>query len=373
MFCPKCGGENTDNQTYCRACGDSLILINQVMKGHAPIALMSKIDAVLDTTHELLRRDAILWLIWAVVWSLLILARINWTWIVNQWQALVFVFLFSLIPAGIMFILAGWNFLLFRRAKKLSFRSSAGVSLGHGLPYCPRCGKEQEGRYDFCSECGFDLSVLTESAQRSYLTRELDAALLQKLSISGKTVRSIIFEAVLWSGLGLLTANSLDPINSSFYFLLALSRTVVNIWDLVHFRRKAGSRDSVPTQLLSKPEPDEDVDEKHIRRRKSIHEILILASVLIFVLVFLPVDLLLFGRPKPTWAALIQLTFAVALFFVGWRGQIVQRRSLARIKLEKGLESDGDRKLKSSHLLPDLPDSFITADLSEPSTRKLKR
>src|SRR3989442_393522 len=36
MFCPKCGGEATDGQRFCKACGTNLQLINDAIRPGAP-------------------------------------------------------------------------------------------------------------------------------------------------------------------------------------------------------------------------------------------------------------------------------------------------------------------------------------------------
>ncbi len=36
MYCPKCGTNNIDNASFCRACGTNLSLVPQALTGHLP-------------------------------------------------------------------------------------------------------------------------------------------------------------------------------------------------------------------------------------------------------------------------------------------------------------------------------------------------
>src|SRR5881394_705120 len=36
MYCPKCGTQNIDNASFCRACGTNLSLVPQALTGHLP-------------------------------------------------------------------------------------------------------------------------------------------------------------------------------------------------------------------------------------------------------------------------------------------------------------------------------------------------
>ena len=36
MYCPKCGTQNIDNASFCRACGSNLSLVPQALTGHLP-------------------------------------------------------------------------------------------------------------------------------------------------------------------------------------------------------------------------------------------------------------------------------------------------------------------------------------------------
>lgn len=60
MYCPKCSTQNQDDLAYCRGCGENLLVISQALKKHLSIALVSKLDAVIEKKNELFRRDAIL-------------------------------------------------------------------------------------------------------------------------------------------------------------------------------------------------------------------------------------------------------------------------------------------------------------------------
>src|SRR6266566_2277899 len=59
MYCPKCGGQNSDDLAYCRECGENLKIISQVMKGHAPVAIASKLDSIIENKDERLRWNAV--------------------------------------------------------------------------------------------------------------------------------------------------------------------------------------------------------------------------------------------------------------------------------------------------------------------------
>jgi len=60
MYCPGCGTQNAEQTKYCRGCGYDLKVISQTMKGHLPVVLASKIDAILDRRNEQFRRDSLL-------------------------------------------------------------------------------------------------------------------------------------------------------------------------------------------------------------------------------------------------------------------------------------------------------------------------
>src|SRR5258708_3979872 len=109
MYCPKCGGQNSDDLAYCRECGENLKIISQVMKKHLPVALVSKLDAAIERKNERFRRNYI-WhglvgvgfTVWTFVYGPLLVISSESVWL----QTLAAIVL----PAGNFFI-SGWMFL----------------------------------------------------------------------------------------------------------------------------------------------------------------------------------------------------------------------------------------------------------------------
>src|SRR5437868_15145073 len=112
MYCPKCGGQNSDDLAYCRECGENLKIISQVMKGHTPVALASKIDSIIENKDERLRRDAVFFGIFGVIaaiWAYFAVAfGLSSSWIEN------------VLTVGFppfFLLVAGLNYLAFRRSQ----------------------------------------------------------------------------------------------------------------------------------------------------------------------------------------------------------------------------------------------------------------
>src|SRR3712207_4812626 len=59
MFCPRCAAQNADDVKFCRACGEDLSVIAQVMARRFPASVLSKMDAYLERKNERIRRDSI--------------------------------------------------------------------------------------------------------------------------------------------------------------------------------------------------------------------------------------------------------------------------------------------------------------------------
>src|SRR5881275_3042316 len=51
MYCPKCGTQNIDGASFCRACGTNLSLVPQALTGHLPEAVSE------DEEHRRSRRE----------------------------------------------------------------------------------------------------------------------------------------------------------------------------------------------------------------------------------------------------------------------------------------------------------------------------
>lgn len=271
MYCPKCGGQNSDDLAYCRECGENLKIISQVMKGHAPITLVSKLDAAIDRKNERLRRDSVYWGISGVILTV-------GTWIdrsifLSSWDE-VYVWLFVTFIAS-CFLESGWKYLAYRRSLELAKRSAGSyesstikelsndripptpaISSGGQIDasytgnsiYCPACGEQNIESTQFCRSCGFSLVFGKQG-----LERYLPGFLIQRLD--SRIARNEAFTPTFRSKVGLV----LVPLAATFTAVMAglsgnnqimflsifigLSILIVNGWDMLTDRR-AKTKDS---------------------------------------------------------------------------------------------------------------------------------
>jgi zinc-ribbon domain len=56
MYCPKCGTQNIDNASFCRACGANLSLVPQALAGHLPAPPAGQGEAVDESRRARRRR-----------------------------------------------------------------------------------------------------------------------------------------------------------------------------------------------------------------------------------------------------------------------------------------------------------------------------
>lgn len=196
MYCPKCGGQNSDDLAYCRECGENLKIISQVMKGHSPVALVSKLDAAIEQKNERLRRDAIYYIVLGLVYT--VCTR---SFFLSTGEPLFWIFSAYVFPA-IVFVSSGWKYLAYRRSlelkkgrnvvsefatnedsvvNKIASTSASGSesplddSLGNSI-YCPACGLRNTDSQQYCKNCGFGLVFGAKG-----LEKYLPAFILQSL------------------------------------------------------------------------------------------------------------------------------------------------------------------------------------------------
>ncbi len=366
MYCPKCGEQNSDDLAYCRKCGEDVKIISQVMKGHAPLAIASKLDAAIDTSRERFRRDAILWVFWATIYIVSILVKIYTGAYGNS--GLLVSFLFTSFPSFIMLALAAWNALLYRRSKQLAQLSprsnetyahiGADVYFAEGETttdgvFCPRCGRRNLVNAAHCTQCGLSLAFSLDRKKTqadSYFTRELDASLREKERSGSRTVPQIILGALFWLFLAFLQAFIAGNwFEMAFYILLASTRTFVNIWDLLHFRRKQENPSRyVPTsadimagdpnrslestdKMLTADQIGFESKRKSIKRARVLYKAILVSGVFLVFPVSSILLMLQWGEHFPLVGVIGIFVFGLISIVVGWRGLVIQKRAAAEL------------------------------------------
>ncbi|MEP6847942.1 MAG: zinc ribbon domain-containing protein [Acidobacteriota bacterium] len=267
MFCPKCGGPNQDELLYCRECGENLQVVSQAMKGHLSVAVVSKIDAVIEKKEERLRRDAFLNALMGVAFlfaglfnlsigaSLLVL---NFVWL-----------LLGVFALGT----AVWKFLGYRRSLELRTshlraaidsdilsppflndgdRAAASLEIIAGenrLIYCPKCGSKNPNTVSFCPSCGTDLDLpISSTALERYLPRSvvtrLDDAVAKNevtpFKPQYKSASTILILAIIFIVNAILSGINRDLAGVITNFGIGVALVVSGSWNLVAYRRTAG-------------------------------------------------------------------------------------------------------------------------------------
>ncbi len=290
MYCPKCGAQNQEDLAYCRECGENLKIISQVMKKHLPIALVSKLDAVIERKNERLRRDAILC---ALMGTIVILA-VTITSGKNAFFSSV-LGIYTFLTIGIFTLVqSGWYFLAYRRSLELRKISSDIPIKGEWMSplfsriknspelteavtnklvavnnsqsasiYCPRCGVQNAESVAYCSDCGTSLDF---SVQPQGMERILPAFLLNKLDARIEKNEQDDYKPTFKSGWGFGILTLLFLFNAimagidgnweqmTINLVLGFVVSITQGWELVAYRRelkkKNKSSDKPATPLV---------------------------------------------------------------------------------------------------------------------------
>ena len=111
MYCPKCAEQNADDVKFCRACGEDLSVIAQVMARRFPVSLLSKMDAYLERKNERLRRDSLLGAAFGTTFLLLCLYHL-----LVQREGLSLNVAITFGAAFLTYLWAAWDFLVYKRS-----------------------------------------------------------------------------------------------------------------------------------------------------------------------------------------------------------------------------------------------------------------
>lgn len=265
MYCPKCGAQNQDELAYCRECGEYLQAVAQVMKKHLPVALVSKLDAVIERKNERFRRDAILSILMGTVFLIsTIFLPLEEGFFALSNVLMLFLGVFS-------FFAGGWYFLAYSRSLELKSKRSAILSEKNSpddisqvchLPertgatidqlnqvsviYCPRCGVRNSGQVLYCRSCGTNLDFTpppqgVEKYLPNILVKKLDTEIAKNertgynpqynsgwmiLIVSFIYLSNVVFQGFTGSW-GL----------AAFYLIAGLVLVITSGWNLAAHRR----------------------------------------------------------------------------------------------------------------------------------------
>ena len=111
MYCPKCGEANVEGARFCRACGEDLSVIAQVMARRLPASFLGRLDAYLARKNERLRRDSIVGAVGGTAFLFICLNHL-----LVQREGLSFNVVFTFLCSLFMFLWAGWDYLVYRRS-----------------------------------------------------------------------------------------------------------------------------------------------------------------------------------------------------------------------------------------------------------------
>jgi len=277
MFCPNCGGQNQDDLVvYCRECGENLQVVSQAMKGHLSVALVTRIDAVIEKRNERLRRDAILG---ALTGSAFLFSGILG---LLEGNALLFLKVLSVVAGVFAYLLSVWKLLGFRRSVELKARhhhapavsekdehpaisASPEVSItmqetssAESEPiYCPKCGMKNSGEASFCPSCGMGLALAyVPAGMERYMPRFLLTWLDRGVAKNEETpfrpqYRSwsaimVVAGVFLFAGIGNLIEHYWSGAVTNF--VLGLTLVVSGSWNLVAYQRTA-AKETEPHEL----------------------------------------------------------------------------------------------------------------------------
>ncbi len=268
MYCPKCGAQNQEDLAYCRECGEDLKIISQAMKKHLPIALVSKLDAVIEKKNERFRRDAVLNALAGTVFlvsAVFILFGGNFFTYFN-----LPILLFAI---GTLFS-SCWSFLAYRRSLELKIKpadvkflpsyispveSASGTSEAEtnklfadnnsqaASIYCPRCGVKNLGNVLYCRDCGttLDFGVRPQGMEKylpGFIVNKLDAQIEKNEETDHKPRYKSGWGLVMITSLFLFCAvMQVGEGNwqlALIYLVLGFVFPIGQGWELVAYRRK---------------------------------------------------------------------------------------------------------------------------------------
>nr|AIA12160.1 zinc-ribbon domain protein [uncultured bacterium] len=111
MYCPRCAEANVDNVKFCRACGEDLSVIAQMMNRSFPVSLLSKMDAYLARKNERLKRDSFVSALSGAIFFLLFLYHL-----LVQKEGLSLTVGMTFLMACFLFFWSAWDFLVYKRS-----------------------------------------------------------------------------------------------------------------------------------------------------------------------------------------------------------------------------------------------------------------
>jgi hypothetical protein len=109
MYCPRCAESNVEGVKFCRACGEDLGVIAQVMARRFPASLLGRMDAYLERKNERIRRDSIVSGLAGLAFLFISLYDL-----LREGMSGSVVFMFLM--ACFMLVWSAWDFLVFRRS-----------------------------------------------------------------------------------------------------------------------------------------------------------------------------------------------------------------------------------------------------------------
>nr|AIA11016.1 Unknown Function [uncultured bacterium] len=111
MYCPRCAEANLDNVKFCRACGEDLSVIVQVMNRSFPVSVLSKMDAYLARKNERLKRDSFVSALSAAIFFLLFMYHLF-----VQKEGLSWTVGMTFLMSCFLFFWSAWDYLVYKRS-----------------------------------------------------------------------------------------------------------------------------------------------------------------------------------------------------------------------------------------------------------------
>jgi len=124
--------------------------------------------------------------------------------------------------------------------------------------YCPKCGRQNEDRLNYCRACGENLKTISKAMGRRWpklLTSLLDRYIRYKdrnLAKAGRRLKLWIIGGSIWLCLGIAGKIKGDP-DWWFDLLLGLFYLVIGTWDYTTYQRRLAS-DSNQSKLTPSAE-----------------------------------------------------------------------------------------------------------------------
>jgi len=254
MFCPKCGSQNQDNLSFCRECGEDLKIVSQAMKKNSPVALVSKLDAVIERKNERFRRNAIF------------LGFAGGTFAIGA----IFQALFLTSTSGVMIALpifaplfllfSAWYVLVYLRSLELPATSSgepfqnenehtyersirATTESRTDQIFCPSCGTRNNISTKFCSSCGQHLLFADTGLARylpAFIVRRLDSTVANEKDLVGAYNGRWMLLFLAGISLFLLILNAMEGRLDMvlLYAFMLMNSIVISGWDYLIYRRQ---------------------------------------------------------------------------------------------------------------------------------------